>query len=536
MPADRTSPTALDKAMEVLRVSRELTQVQDPSGVIETVLDGLVRMFGAERGFVVLEEADGRKVIASRNFDRGAVAGSDFTISHSVAKHVLVTGEATISTEVEGDEKMDPFATVHELRLKSVACLPLKMRGKTFGVIYLDTTRRRSPFSTEDRVFLEALAAQAAIGITNARLYRDAIRDGLTGLVSHRYFDLRLAEEVGRALRHGRPLSLLMFDVDNFKLINDLYGHETGNEILRTLSALLRTTLRTSDLPVRPGEGETSGELAGRYGGDEFEVLLPDTDRVGARIVGERLLYAVRALEFGEGGKIRTTISVGACTCPDDARDRQALMLRADEALYNAKRNGRNQFAFPDSPMGGTGDGRPSTKTPIDALGIPLSRDGMKTVLLISRLFEGGLELKRLLDLLLRQLAEAVNCERGLTLLVREEGKATPVAALGLTGEAYAEAGFAGVRALVEEAVAVGAPRTIVNAPDDARFSGPQGQPPAPVRSMAAIPIRTAERVLGAIYLDRAITRAPISAEDVNLALTLAGRLGRRLGEGQSGL
>ncbi|MBI3267544.1 MAG: diguanylate cyclase [Planctomycetes bacterium] len=531
MGSERKELTPLEKAKEVLRVTGELTQVHDPTVLIESVLDAMIAMFGAERGFVIIEEPDGRRVMAARNFDRESVPRNESNISHSIARHVLATGEAKISTSVEGDEDMDGFATVHVLRLKSVACLPLKMRGKTFGVVYLDTTKRRSPFSDEDRLFLEALADQAAIAITNARLYRDAIRDGLTGLVSHRYFDIRLTEEVSRAVRHGRPLCLFMLDVDNFKLINDLHGHGMGNEILRTIAQFLRQTLRGSDLPVRSGDSEPQGELAGRYGGDEFEVLLPDTGRDGAKIVGERLLTGIRALEFGEGGRIRTTVSMGVCVCPEDGQDREALARKADEALYNAKRNGRNQLAFP-GPVDGSAAGGAKTEGRDKSTvwgEVPLSRDAMRTVRLISRGMEVGLDLDRLLHLVLRQVAEAVACDRGLVLLTKDSAALTPVVGLGLTTSSYGEAGFEAIRRLVEEALTTGEPRPIWNAPEEARYAGSQGVPSGTVRSMLAVPIQTKDRVHGALYLDRAVTRPPLSEEDVNLVYAVATRVAGRM-------
>ena len=171
---------------------------------------------------------------------------------------------------------------------------------------------------------------QKALEHTHTR--RLASTDGLTDLYNHRTFQGRLAQEVDRANRYARPLSLVMIDVDHFKIYNDTYGHPQGDMVLRELAYLLREASRTSD-------------VVARYGGEEFAIILPETDRVSAQKIGQRLCEQVELHPFpGEerlpGGTL--TISVGVATYTR-ASTKEALVQRADTALYSAKRAGRNR-------------------------------------------------------------------------------------------------------------------------------------------------------------------------------------------------
>ena len=167
--------------------------------------------------------------------------------------------------------------------------------------------------------------------LEHSRTRRLASTDGLTDLYNHRSFHARLAQEVDRANRYGRSLSLLMIDVDRFKTYNDTCGHPQGDMVLRELAGLLKMVSRTSD-------------TVARYGGEEFALILPETDRASAQTVGNRLREEVERHEFpGDeilpGGTL--TVSIGVAThTPKGTKD--VLLKAADTALYEAKRAGRN--------------------------------------------------------------------------------------------------------------------------------------------------------------------------------------------------
>lgn len=167
----------------------------------------------------------------------------------------------------------------------------------------------------------------------NARLRELSITDGITSLYNTRYFYERLQEEMKRALRHNRPLSLIMADIDHFKEFNDTYGHLEGDNVLRKVAACIKGSIRETD-------------IAARYGGEEFAVILPETDGQGTHILAERIRSSVMNCTcYMEGlkGAPRLTISVGFATFPGSAIEKEELIKMADEALYRAKRMGRNR-------------------------------------------------------------------------------------------------------------------------------------------------------------------------------------------------
>lgn len=164
----------------------------------------------------------------------------------------------------------------------------------------------------------------------NTQLQELALRDGLTGLLNRRYWEQCLENEFSRHQRYERPTSLLMFDIDHFKNFNDTYGHQLGDEVIREVARLSRLFARETD-------------FAGRYGGEEFAVLLPDTPVEGAYTFAERLRKAVAALQIPHDGKfLHVTISLGVSGLEDTMLNHKQLIEAADKALYQSKENGRN--------------------------------------------------------------------------------------------------------------------------------------------------------------------------------------------------
>ena len=170
-----------------------------------------------------------------------------------------------------------------------------------------------------------------------SKLYQEihmmAITDDLTSLYNRRFFQNRLAHEVNRAHRYDHPLSLLIIDVDFFKQYNDAHGHPAGDEILQYIGHLFRKLIRKSD-------------IAARYGGEEFVILMPETDSRRAKELALRICAAVSCHPFNHrqtqpGGKI--TVSIGLAELPSDAQTSEELIRRADQALYKAKKNGKNR-------------------------------------------------------------------------------------------------------------------------------------------------------------------------------------------------
>jgi diguanylate cyclase (GGDEF)-like protein len=191
------------------------------------------------------------------------------------------------------------------------------------------------PFSEDQGRLAHWLAAQASIALENARLHRtveqQAITDHLTGLANRRRFSESLGLEVSRAERFGGMLALVLADLDDFKRVNDLYGHQVGDDVLRRFADLMRESVREFDLAVR-------------YGGEEFAVLLPETDLEGGARLAKRLAESLRATRFTNraGEAFTVTSSFGVSAFPS-AGSAEQLMLTADRALYRAKKEGKDR-------------------------------------------------------------------------------------------------------------------------------------------------------------------------------------------------
>ncbi len=174
------------------------------------------------------------------------------------------------------------------------------------------------------------------------RLEELVVRDGLTGLYNHRYFQERTEQEVQRAARYGLSLSLVFFDLDHFKIYNDLNGHPQGDEALVQVAQILSTGSRVADVVARV----RGTDIVARYGGEEFVVLLPETTKAGALIMAQRLCKAIERQEFPGEDKLphgKLTVSAGVADMPTDAKSRSELIRCADAALYQAKAAGRNR-------------------------------------------------------------------------------------------------------------------------------------------------------------------------------------------------
>jgi diguanylate cyclase (GGDEF)-like protein len=189
---------------------------------------------------------------------------------------------------------------------------------------------------------LRIKSRQDQLRTTQAKLEEQSVTDGLTGLKNRRFFDDRLGEEFRRAQRYADPVSLIMIDLDHFKQVNDRYGHQTGDTVLREAAALVRQSIRDTD-------------IGARYGGEEFAVILPKTHLSGALAVAERIwrelgkkVYRTEATSApGRPPELRVTASIGLAFYPSkDIATSEALVRYADEALYQAKRSGRNTICL----------------------------------------------------------------------------------------------------------------------------------------------------------------------------------------------
>lgn len=259
-------------------------------------------------------------------------------------RKALETKETVIIEDIHRDPLMAGIRNILEkVKFSSLLVIPIIVREEVVGTFFLRTSRKEESFSQGEIRLCQVIANIAGNALTNAHLFESmeianleleklAITDGLTGAYNHRHFRTRLEEEFSRAKRYKNPLSCLMLDIDHFKNINDAFGHAQGDVVLKEITDAIRNSARKID-------------IVARYGGEEFVVLLPHTDKEGAFIHAERIREAVKGNRCSDGDTcMMVTVSLGVATFPSpDVNSADDLVGKADNALYEAKRTGRNK-------------------------------------------------------------------------------------------------------------------------------------------------------------------------------------------------
>ena len=334
----------------LLEMSSELSGSLDPRQVANLMAGHLARAMGVDECAISYwDRPSGR--LESLGFypptEDGALEPYFLLAGYPETVRVLERQEAVI---VDAD---DPAADRDEVTLmvrdgnRILAMLPLVAKGQSIGLVEL-FSKTKIRWDAQRLELARTMSNEAAIALENARLYEDARkladRDPLTGFYNHRFLHERMGEEVVRSQRGRRPLSVLMLDLDDFKLVNDTFGHLFGDRVLTWAAEVIRSTLRLSD-------------IAARYGGDEFALILPDTDADEARRAAERILDAFRERPFvGEQrGPVPIAASIGVATFPADGRTGTELIAAADVALYKVKRGGGHDAAAAGKADAGKG-------------------------------------------------------------------------------------------------------------------------------------------------------------------------------------
>jgi diguanylate cyclase (GGDEF)-like protein len=250
-----------------------------------------------------------------------------------VARVVFERNEPALVTDIRRTA-LKPAPHERRYRSRSFLSYPISVGERTIGVMSFTDRASGESFDQGSLEIFQAIAPQIAVAIDRANLKEKAgefealsVTDALTGLLNRRYIEERLLEEIKRSNRHGFPMSFMMLDVDHFKSYNDEFGHPAGDEALKIVARLIRDTLRGAD-------------VAARFGGEEFAILLPQTTGFEAVAIAERIRVNLAETRFPLR---KVTASIGVASCSADLCATETLIAAADKALYAAKHQGRNR-------------------------------------------------------------------------------------------------------------------------------------------------------------------------------------------------
>ncbi|MCL2314750.1 MAG: diguanylate cyclase [Proteobacteria bacterium] len=319
------------------RVVNELNRSNSPEQVLSAIIESAQHIAPLDFCAITLvDDSEGKR------FHKIArVSGGDISMEKRVFEDnvglvasVVRYGVALPSKDTLSSERHVVFCeNIFLGGMGSIKVFPLTAGERTLGTLVVGSKKKMAIEADELRM-LEVVAISAAQAVLRAQLFgqmeKMATMDGLTSLYNHRTFQVRLDEMLSTSKRYGRQCSLILFDVDHFKNVNDTYGHPVGDDVLRRIGKLLRKLARDSDIPTR-------------YGGEEFALIMPETDLQGAQVIAERIREAVEVEIFQtEKGILRVTVSLGVATFPECAKEKAELIEVVDQRLYMAKRKGRN--------------------------------------------------------------------------------------------------------------------------------------------------------------------------------------------------
>jgi diguanylate cyclase (GGDEF)-like protein len=307
----------------VQRLGTALSGSHDPDAIAEVTIETARLVTGCRTA--VLWVVDDGRLVPRRTLGEARVR-SALELGAGLA------GVAARSASPQAGEHRAPAEPHHEHAM----AVPLTVDGAVWGVLAVyGRTGTTTPFSLDDVATLATLARQAETALENAVLHAEATRlsvtDPLTGLANRRRLDERLTQELERAERFGEPFSIAVLDIDDFKVVNDTFGHPAGDAVLVELARRLRGITRDVDLVARSG-------------GEELTVLLPKADRLTAAKAAMRMRKVVAAQPVAAADElIRVTTSIGVASHPADGTTAAELIAAADEALYRAKAAGKNR-------------------------------------------------------------------------------------------------------------------------------------------------------------------------------------------------
>ena len=307
--------------------------------VFEHIVKTAVALTHAEAATIRIFDMNSGNIEIVKGFGltEGFISQPSIRIGDGITGRVVQTGKPFHSPEVSKETLCRNSELADLEGIRSIICVPMKNKDSSIGCI---TVYRKTNEAFEDHelLLLSIFAAEAVQAVEKARLlselHQQATRDTLTGLNNKRAFLEKLSAELDRRQRNNQALSLMFLDLDDFKSYNDTHGHLMGDKLIHDFTQILTQHCRKID-------------ILGRFGGDEFVICAPQTDKAGAKVLSEKLIHEIQNHQFLTSISDQfhqTTCSIGVTVCqPNDDSSLEEILDRADKALYQSKKNGRNQ-------------------------------------------------------------------------------------------------------------------------------------------------------------------------------------------------
>ncbi|MBI4577919.1 MAG: sigma 54-interacting transcriptional regulator [Planctomycetes bacterium] len=501
-------PLRPEELERLLAINRALNATLDHEQVLEAIVDGVADLTGARRGYMILAgpetaEEDWR-VVVTRNAPRGDRETTDHRVSRTIARRVLASGEPILLMDARGEGDFREAKSVADLGVLSVLCLPLRLAGRVEGVIYLDNNAERGVFTERAATIASHFAEQAGIALQNARLYRDAIRDPQTGCYGGTYFEGRLQEEVRRAARYGKDLSLLAVHIDNLAVIRARHPGATALEVVRATADDISGCVRAID-------------VTGRLRDDRFGVVLVETGEAGALTIARRVQSRMAARSFRTGeGSIEPTLTVGIVGSLDERDDWEAVTRRLERALEAGRLASHDRVGVYES------ESAAASGDDIDRL--ILSREGRDTLRLITSMVSTELDLDKLVDLIVSMIVEVTGAERGFLMLVDGE-RLVCASARGIDSQEVESPEFEVSHSIIRQVASRGEPALVRSSVDDDRFRKAQSLIDLGPKSIVCVPVLHQGRTIAVVYVDANPFLRSLGERELNLLVAFASRI-----------
>ena len=332
-----------DDLRSLLEITDTISAIRNPMTILRLIVEKMSEIMDVDRCSIISIN-DNKDIIVKASSDLDNLKELKLDLSrYPEIRKSLELKQTVIVNDIKNDPLMASVRKETEnLEYNSIIVIPVVKKESVIGTLFLRTAST-SKNGITDRIskLCQLIANISASALENAILFESvqaaqeyfeemAIRDGLTGLYNHRHFYDRLEEEFSRADRYAAPLSLVFFDIDNFKRINDNYGHTRGDQVLKKIGRLIKGVARESDIPAR-------------YGGEEFALILPNTTEGGAFDLANRIRNVIRDYEFEHLPGEQITISSGVSTYINkNVQSLNELVHLADDGMYKAKSQGKD--------------------------------------------------------------------------------------------------------------------------------------------------------------------------------------------------